>query len=1116
MTSSRAGKFVLPDCPPHLRDALAGAVVAWQEPVVIDSYMPHPPSPYPMFFEGRVYQGSSGRVYPLPFIERIDETSQPRVWQAVHLENDYVKVMVLPQAGGRIHVLHDKSTGYDAVYRQNVIKPALVGLAGPWLSGGIELNWPQHHRPATFLPVDVEIEYEADGSVTVWCSDHDPFLRMKGMHGVTLHPGRSLLELKVRLYNRTEVTQTFLWWANVAVHVNDGYQAFFPTDVSYVFDHAKRGVSTFPRATGTYYGINYAARGESSPGGDRLDWYRNIPVPTSYMCVGSADDFFGGYDHQRGAGLVSWADHRIAPGKKLWTWGADEFGAAWQRNLTDEDGPYVELMSGVYTDNQPDFSYLMPGETRAFSQYWYPISGIGPVHQATRDLAVHLALESGNVRVGVCVTEARPGLDVVVLADGEQIGCWHVDLAPGSPLVESMAVSAEFVDVQLEIRVLQGEQELLRWCRPAATEEPPPAAATEPPPPQEMASVDELYLTGMHLWQNKHATRSPEPYWLRALDLDPGDARCHVALGLLRYEQAEYTAARDHARAAVRRLTARNANPSDGHAHYLLGLSSLRLEQLDEAYDAFSKAAWSHAWVAPARFKAAQLDCRAGRYQEALDHLDIALLADPQHLQCRDLRAAVLSETGREAEATAQIASTLRLDPLDWWAVDLSGRPLTCDSATCLDVAADYASSGFLRRSLQVLDRAETVARTEETGGSLALVAYRRAELLERLGQQVPRTQPPLDYCFPWLLEDHDALEARLRSFPDDLAAGHLMATWLYAHERRAEARERWLRLAEAGSTNPQVWRSLALADYHTGHQAEEAFAHCGRARELAPYDGRLVFEHDQLAQRTGREPAERLLALGSLPQVIGARDDLTLELAELCTDTGDARRAVALLKSRRFQPWEGGEGLVVAAWERALLLLAQQALEAAQAEQAITLVEEAMEPPQSLGEVRHPLRNAALLWLTLGDATAAARGVEGATQLWHRAAEQVGDFRDMAVDAFSEQTVFSVIACWRLGLEAQAKVLVDGMSAQAAALSASPARIDYFATSLPRLLLFAEDLQQVQDQRAQVLSAEVAWCKGDRDGAYLRLDSLLADDPNARLVRDLRRWLPAVQALRG
>ena len=290
----------LPDAPEDQRGL---AVAAWSEPVEIRTYEPGEPGRMPAFLETRVYQGSSGRVYPLPFIESVSHEPHLRQWQAVHLENEYVRLMILPELGGRIHVAVDKASGNDLFYRNNTIKPALVGLAGPWISGGIEFNWPQHHRPGTFLPMDWTIEREPDGSVTVWCSDHDPFERMKGMHGIRLRPGSALIEARVRLFNRTPFTQTFLWWANVAARVHDDYQSFFPTDVRLVADHAKRAVTAFPAADRPYYGIDYPARADpqssefAGTDADRIDWYRNIPVPTSYMCVGSADDFFGGYDH---------------------------------------------------------------------------------------------------------------------------------------------------------------------------------------------------------------------------------------------------------------------------------------------------------------------------------------------------------------------------------------------------------------------------------------------------------------------------------------------------------------------------------------------------------------------------------------------------------------------------------------------------------------------------------------------------------------------------------------------------------------------------------------------------------------------------------------------------
>ena len=227
----------------------------------------------------------------------VADDKAPREYDAVFLENEYLKVMILPELGGRVQMALDKTNDYHFVYYNRVIKPALVGLAGPWISGGIEFNWPQHHRPSTFHPVDADIVANDDGSWTVWCSEIDRMAGTKGMHGFTLHPGKAYLEVRVRLFNRTPLPQTFLWWANPAVHVDENHQSIFPPDVVAVMDHGKRDVSSFPIATGTYYKVDY------SPGTD-ISRYKNIPVPTSYMAYHSDYDFVGSYDHGRQAGLL--------------------------------------------------------------------------------------------------------------------------------------------------------------------------------------------------------------------------------------------------------------------------------------------------------------------------------------------------------------------------------------------------------------------------------------------------------------------------------------------------------------------------------------------------------------------------------------------------------------------------------------------------------------------------------------------------------------------------------------------------------------------------------------------------------------------------------------------
>lgn len=168
-----------------------GEVRIWEEQVTIPTYEVGEPDRNPMFLEKRVYQGSSGKVYPYPTTEKISREKKDKVWNAVYLENEYLKIMVLPALGGRIQRAYDKTNGYDFVYYNHVIKPALVGLAGPWISGGIEFNWPQHHRPTTYMPVDHLIRENEDGSKTLLVHDVDQMYGTKGIAAFTLYPGKA-------------------------------------------------------------------------------------------------------------------------------------------------------------------------------------------------------------------------------------------------------------------------------------------------------------------------------------------------------------------------------------------------------------------------------------------------------------------------------------------------------------------------------------------------------------------------------------------------------------------------------------------------------------------------------------------------------------------------------------------------------------------------------------------------------------------------------------------------------------------------------------------------------------------------------------------------------------
>lgn len=632
-------------------------VRAWEEDILLPTYEIGKEEKNPIFLEKRVYQGSSGSVYPYPVVEKISDEKKDKLYHALFIENEYIKVMILPELGGRIHMAYDKVKQRHFVYYNQVVKPALVGLTGPWISGGIEFNWPQHHRPSTFLPTDFSIEEHADGSKTVWCNEVERMFRTKGMQGFTLYPGKAYIEINVKIYNRTSFPQTFLWWANPAVVVNDHYHSVFPPDVNAVFDHGKRDVSSFPIATGVYYKQDYSA-------GVDISKYKNIPVPTSYMAIQSKFDFVGGYEEDVKGGLLHVADHHVSPGKKQWTWGNGDFGRAWDRNLTDEDGPYIELMTGMYTDNQPDFTWLQPYEEKSWKQYFMPYAEVGYVKNATKDALLNMEVKEGKGKVILYTTGVNKDVHVFVKDNvgGATLFDKVISISPAEPFqAEFAAEGLKDEDILVEIRNHEGRI-LVSYQADKPEIKPVPDPAKAAKDPKDIASIEQLFLTGQHLEQYRHATYDPTEYYKEALRREPGDIRCNNAMGLWLMRKGQFAMAEPYFRKAIGTQTERNPNPYDGEPHYNLGWSCLMQGKTDEAYDAFFKSAWNAAWQDAAYYNLAAIDCRRGNFEKALDLIDRSLVRNWHHHKARQLKASILRHLGRKEEALDLIAESLKID----------------------------------------------------------------------------------------------------------------------------------------------------------------------------------------------------------------------------------------------------------------------------------------------------------------------------------------------------------------------------------------------------------------------------------------------------------------------
>lgn len=926
-------------------------VKAWKKTVIIPTYEVGKPEKNPIFLEKRVYQGSSGVVYPYPVIESVADEKTDHEWHAVFLENEYIKVMILPELGGRVQMAYDKIRQRHFVYYNHVIKPALVGLAGPWISGGIEFNWPQHHRPSTYMEVDSAIEENADGSVTVWVNEMERMFHQRGTAGFTLRPGCAYLEIKGVLYNRTDMPQTFLWWANPAVHVNEHYRSVFPPDINAVFDHGKRAVSSFPIATGTYYKVDYSA-------GVDIANYKNIPVPTSYMGVNSRYDFEGGYECDTQAGMLHVASHHVSPGKKQWTWGNGDFGRAWDRCLTDDDGPYIELMAGVFTENQPDFTWLMPYEEKEFTQYFLPYRELGAVKNATKDLLMNIEPDAdGKILLRVFAT-SRQEIDMTLRArDGREIFTEHAVVAPEEVLTR--AIDADGLSLSdLTFEITRNGRKVLTWESEPDEIRPIPDAAEAALLPAQIKTVEQLYLTGLHLEQYRHATYSPVDYYEEGLRRDPDDVRCNNALGLWYIRKGRFDKAEGYLARAVKILQKRNPNPYDGEPIYNLGLALKYQGRFDEAYDRFYKATWNGAWQDAAFFECAKISCRRGDFEEALHEIDRSLARNWHSSKARALRAAILMRLGRDAEAREFCRETLGDDLFNYGCMALLGD--TSRMASLMhgnphnydEIALDFSDAGLTAEAESVWKTA--IEHNAVTPMTWYYLGYARMSAGDTAGASeafATAAAGSPDMVFPNRLEAVLALRAALEVNPADARACHYLGNLFYDKRQYDLALEYWERASQLDPAFPTTWRNLGLIYYNKLNDASRAVSAMERAFELDPTDSRVLMELDQLYKKRQRPHQWRLDFLRKYPALIQQRDDLVLEEATLLNLTGRYREAICLIDSRQFHPWEGGEGKVPAQYQTARVELAKEAMARGRYSDALPLLEQCLVYPHNLGE---------------------------------------------------------------------------------------------------------------------------------------------------------------------
>jgi tetratricopeptide (TPR) repeat protein len=917
---------------------------AWEAPLVLPTYPVGPAEPSPMFYAGREYQGAKGPVYPYPLLDVLLDGREDRTYRALWLENEYLKVSVLPEIGGRVFTAQDKTNGYDFFYRQRVIKPALIGMLGAWISGGIEWNVFHHHRATTFMPVQSAIVESADGSRTVWVGETEWRQRMRWVVGLTVRPGRSYVEAVVRTTNRTPLAHSMLYFSNPAVHANESYQVIFPPDVDWATFHAKNDFSPWPLARGRFVGRDF-------PAGTDLSWWKNHPWPISFFVYRSGLDFLGGYDHGRRAGVAHVADRDTMPGKKFWTWGNGPDGRMWDRILTDEDGPYIELMTGGYSDNQPDYSWIRPGESRTVVHYWYPVRELGGIKAANLEGALNLEVRDRRARLAANTTSSRPGARVV-LSSGERVLFeTTATIAPDAPFTREVPLPAGVPEEGLRLAVLAADgTELVAYESSPRRATPEPARYAPPPPPARVKTIEELYLAGQRLEQFHDPYLEPEPYYREALRRDPGDARTNAALGVLAYRRGRLEEAVKHLGAAVDRLTANHTRARSGEAQYALGLALVARGEADAAREAFAAAGWDQALTAAAALEEARLESARGKTARALELLQRSLSANPRSTPALALSAALLRSAGRSGEAFAAASTALALDPLDPLAARERRLAREAGARGASDAAADAAEAAALRsldEDAYALEAAHDYARAGLVADAIAVLAARLPEATSKADPVVAYTlgwlhetrgerdaaaswyrrgrELPPDYCFPFRLETIRVLERAAAAFPQDARAPYYLGNLLYDLQPERAIAE-WERARALDPGFARVHRNLAFGYARAKGDLAAAVASQEKAVALEKREPRLFYELDQYLAWTGAPLATRLSRLSGSPDTVASREITAGRLARVQLLLGKDDDALATLGRTRFHVWEGESGIhsayVAARLERGRRLL--------------------------------------------------------------------------------------------------------------------------------------------------------------------------------------------------
>ncbi|MDY2944618.1 MAG: DUF5107 domain-containing protein [Lachnospiraceae bacterium] len=1029
-----------------------------RETITIPTYAMRAAESEPVYYEYRNHQNARGNMYPLPMIDRFTDDIVDKTYDAIKLENDYIRLIILPELGGRIYEGYDKGKNYHFIYKNNVIKPAMIGIAGAWISGGLEFNWPQHHRPTTFMKVDSWISRNEDGSETAWIGEYEPLTGLKQTSGITIWPDKSYFTVKTKIYNPTPITQTFHWWANLAVHSNDNYQLQFPPDIDYITYHNKNVISKFPIVNGDFATAHFDRPTD-------ITWAKNIPEQASFFILNSHYDFMGGYDHGRKRGSVNIGDHNVSLGKKFFTWGQSDLGKSWFRNLTDHDGEYLEIMTGCYTDNQPDFTFIVPEESKEFEQSWYATMDMPDLKNAEKDGAVGFSYDTAEKAYifHLNVTSAQKDCHLIIKMKGKTRASRVLSLTPSDSWTEKVEMDESISAKDIEVLLTSAAGKTIvsyQYTAPYYEGKEPPKPHKASRMPKDISTQDDLYLEGLHVEQYRNITLRAEDYYSEALQRDPSDYRCSNAMGLLLMRRTDTEAAQQYFERALESVTQRNQNPRDGEYSYNLAWALEENGNEKAAVDYYRKSAWNLNFKAAALKQAARLYIRRKDYETALSCLSEAYDVNRKSVDLTFLK--IFTErhiTGTEELScemkTSYLDAFLKTDPIDYvlraekWFC--SGREEELTELKSVIGVNRKSWVLLISRYIDISAYNETLQLVKQAPKD-PMVCYYAEYAADMLGKAADAenyakeaASMPLDYCFPYTDWDKKVLLHDISC--NRIANGtshYLLACLFYGREDRKKAETF---LEEAIIKNPELYqahRLMALAQMDVEDNGPAALEEMKKAVS-GIINCRYLLEYVQILRFNNIPPEQILPVMAKHQDIVNELDSLAQVQLDLLNEAEIPDDTIKMLNTREFHPFEGGEGALLNAHILAYVEKALTKIKEKDYRNALSLLNESLAFRDNYHQgIGRNVRMSPIYYLK-GSVYEKLRDQEKADAEFKKAAGERTGYLDQG-------DFFTVCALVKANKPAQASLVAERMLRESESILADVKHVPYFDRSISSL----------------------------------------------------------------